>query len=474
MLLQYLSLMRQEVSLIFIAVLVLICELTVNQRYKKVVIPITLVLFGVHTILGFVPFDGGKLFGGMFATSHAQALMKSVLNVGVFIILLQSVAWLKKEVNFQKSNEFLILLFSTLTGMYFMISSGDFLMFYIGLEIASIPMAMLAAFDTFRSKSSEAGIKFLLNSALSSGILLFGISLFYAISGTIYFDDLPLYFSPVSPLFALGFIFFISGLAFKMSLVPFHLWTADVYEGSPTIVTSYFSVISKGAAAFITSILLFKVFFNQLYLWKDIIYLLSVLTMTVGNLFALRQTNIKRFLAFSSISQAGFILLGLVNVDSLGVTAIIYFILIYILSNLSAFGVVMAIANVTGKEEIKDYNGLYKTNPLLSLTMMLAMFSLAGIPPTAGFFSKFFLFTDAAKGGYYWLVFIAVLNTIISLYYYLLVVKAMFISPNEQPIERFRSDIYTRTALLITVVGIFAVGIYSPIFEYIRNIIDKF
>jgi len=167
MLLQYLSLMRQEVSLIFIAVLVLICELTVNQRYKKVVIPITLVLFGVHTILGFVPFDGGKLFGGMFATSHAQALMKSVLNVGVFIILLQSVAWLKKEVNFQKSNEFLILLFSTLTGMYFMISSGDFLMFYIGLEIASIPMAMLAAFDTFRSKSSEAGIKFLLNSALS-------------------------------------------------------------------------------------------------------------------------------------------------------------------------------------------------------------------------------------------------------------------------------------------------------------------
>ena len=177
-----------------------------------------------------------------------------------------------------------------------------------------------------------------------------------------------------------------------MSLVPFHLWTADVYEGSPTIVTSYFSVISKGAAAFITSILLFKVFFNQLYLWKDIIYLLSVLTMTVGNLFALRQTNIKRFLAFSSISQAGFILLGLVNVDSLGVTAIIYFILIYILSNLSAFGVVMAIANVTGKEEIKDYNGLYKTNPLLSLTMMLAMFSLAGIPPTAGFFSKFFHF----------------------------------------------------------------------------------
>jgi NADH-quinone oxidoreductase subunit N len=211
-----------------------------------------------------------------------------------------------------------------------------------------------------------------------------------------------------------------------------------------------------------------------MFLWKNILYLLSVLTMTVGNLFAIRQTNIKRFLAFSSISQAGFILLGLINVDSFGITVVIYFILIYILSNLCAFGVVMAIANVTNREEIKDYNGLYKTNPLLSLAMMLALFSLSGIPPVAGFFSKFFLFAAAAKASYYWLVFIAVINTIIALYYYLLIVKAMFISPNEQPIARIKSDAYTKTALLITVIGIFAVGIYSPIFEYIKDIVDKF
>ncbi len=472
--LQSFCLMRQELSLIIIALLILFLDITLNQRHKKFIIPLTLILFGVHTLLGFIPFEGGKFFGGMFVTSHVHSFMKNVLNIGVFIVLLQSVAWLRKDINSPKSNEFLVLLFSTLIGMYFMISSGDFLMFYLGLEIASIPMAMLAAFDTFRSKSSEAGIKFLLNSALSSGIMLFGISLFYGISGTIYFDELPHYFAHVTPLFALAFIFFVSGMAFKMSLVPFHLWTADVYEGSPTIITSYFSVISKGAAAFIFSLLLFKVFFNEMFLWKNIIYLLSVLTMTVGNLFAMRQTNMKRFLAFSSISQAGFILLGLINVDSLGITVVIYFMLIYILSNLCAFGVVMAISNVTGKEEIKDYNGLYRTNPLLSLTMMLAMFSLAGIPPTAGFFSKFFLFTAAAKGSYYWLVFIAVLNTIISLYYYLLIVKAMFINPNEQPIARFKSDSYTKTALLITVIGIFAVGIYSPIFDYIKDLLDKF
>jgi NADH-quinone oxidoreductase subunit N len=474
MLLQSFSLMRQELSLILLALLILVFEITISERHRKFIIPFVIVLFGLHTIMGFIPFEGGKYFGGMFITSHVHALMKNVLNIGVFIVLLQSVAWLKKDINFKKSNEFFILLFSTLTGMYFLISSGDFLMFYIGLEIASIPMAILAAFDTFRSKSSEAGIKFLLNSALSSGIMLFGISLFYGISGTIYFDELPKYFSQVTPLFALAFIFFISGLAFKMSLVPFHLWTADVYEGSPTIITSYFSVISKGAAAFIFSILLYKVFFNEMFLWKNVMYLLSVLTMTIGNLFAIRQTNVKRFLAFSSISQAGFILLGLINVDTFGITVIVYFILIYILSNLCAFGVVMAIANVTNREEIKDYNGLYKTNPLLSLAMMLAMFSLSGIPPTAGFFGKFFLFAAAAKASYYWLVFIAVVNTIISLYYYLLIVKAMFINPNEEPIAKIKSDVYTKTALLITVFGIFLVGIYSPIFEYIKDIIDKF
>lgn len=204
--------------------------------------------------------------------------------------------------------------------------------------------------------------------------------------------------------------------------------------------------------------------------WQKTIYVTAVLTMTIGNLFAIRQQNLKRFLAFSSISQAGYLLLGFIGGNQLGMASVIYYVLVYIFSNLGAFGVVAAISNATGKENIDDYNGLYLTNPGLSLVMTLALFSLAGIPPVAGFFGKFFLFTAAAEKGFYWLVLIAVLNTIISLYYYLLIVKAMFINKSESPIEKFRSDIPTRFALAVCIAGIVITGFASVIFEAIRNL----
>lgn len=466
--------MRQELGLIVIALLVLFFDLVVDEKHKRKIYLSALVLFSLHTLAGFFPFEGGSLFGGMFYTNSVLILMKNVLNIGVFLVLLMSASWLEQHGISNKSNEFLMILLTTLSGMYFMISAGDFLMFYIGLEIASIPMAVLAAYEKFRSRSEEAGIKFLLNSALSTGFLLFGLSLFYAASGTLYFDDFSKTVTQATPLIALALTFLLAGLAFKLSLVPFHFWTADVYEGSPMVVTSYFSVISKGSVAFVLGILLFKVFPAFIELWQNVIYTLAVITMFMGNLFAIRQKNIKRFLAFSSIAQAGFILLGLLHVDTFGITVIIYFILIYILSNLAAFGVAQAISVATGKESIEDYNGLYKTNPGLSLIMMLALFSLSGIPPVAGFFSKFFLFTAAAKAGFYWLVLIAVINTTIALYYYLLVVKAMFINPNPDPLPPIRSDKFLRSALFITVLGIFLTGILSPVFEYIQAIVEKF
>jgi NADH-quinone oxidoreductase subunit N len=259
-------------------------------------------------------------------------------------------------------------------------------------------------------------------------------------------------------------------MAFKISIVPFHLWTADVYEGSPVNITSYLSVISKGAAIFIFIIILFTVFPMIIGTWQKTIYVTSILTMTIGNLFAIRQQNLKRFLAFSSISQAGYILLGFIGGNQLGMASVIYYVLVYIFSNLGAFGVVVAISNATGKENMDDYNGLYQTNPKLSLIMTLALFSLAGIPPVAGFFGKFFLFTAAAQKGFYLLVLIAVLNTIISLYYYLLVVKAMFINKSETPVEKFRSDFPTRFALGICVAGIVITGFASILFEMIRNL----
>jgi NADH-quinone oxidoreductase subunit N len=312
-----------------------------------------------------------------------------------------------------------------------------------------------------------------LSAALASGVSLFGISLLYATSGSIYFNEIMATITSTN-LTLLGFVLFFTGLAFKISLVPFHFWTADVYEGAPISVASYLSVISKGAAVFILMILLFTVLKPLMHVWENIIYVLAIATMFIGNLFALRQQNMKRFLAFSSIAQAGFILLGLITGTQLGTATIIYFVLIYIFSNLAAFGVVQAISLKTGKENMDDYEGLYRTNPNLSLVMMLALFSLAGIPPVAGFFGKFFLFTAAASNGYYLLVFLAVVNVTISLYYYLLVVRAMFLRTSDQAIPYFKNKLYMRLGLLITVVGILTIGLYSPLYDYIFEISTLF
>lgn len=464
-----LLIMRHELLLTLLAVIILVLDLGVGPGHRNLILPVSIGLFFINLIIGFLPVREGTLFGGMYHTNGLIILMKNVLNIGFFIVMLQSYAWLRKEENRLKMGEFYVLLLATLIGMNFMISSGDFLMLYLGLELATIPMAALAAYVHHQTRSAEAGIKLILISALSSGILLFGLSIIYGTTGSIYFSEVKAVYSG-EPLQALGFIFFFAGMGFKISLVPFHLWTADVYEGAPVNVTSYLSVISKGAAVFIFILVLYTVFTSIDFLWKDLIYFIAILTMTIGNLFALRQKNLKRFLAFSSIAQAGFILLGIIAGSRLGMASVIYFILVYIFSNLGAFGVVAAIYNHSGKESMDDYNGLYHTNPRLSLLMMLSLFSLAGIPPVAGFFGKFFLFTSAASGGYFWLVFIAVLNATISLYYYLLVVKAMFINKNDNPIEPFRSDVSTRMGLLICTAGIVVLGFYNAVYELINRL----
>ena len=459
--------MKHELLLTIATLILLIAEIAIDN--KKKIIPFAVGIFGLHTIYGFFGNVSGEIFGGMYQNSALIILMKNILNIGVFIILLQASTWLLKEENKARISEFFILLFSTLIGMNLMISSGDFLMFYLGLELATIPMAALVAYNTDDAKSSESALKLIMSAAFSSAVMLFGVSLMYGQFGSLYFADL-LAVDMSTPVTILAFIMFISGLAFKISLVPFHFWTADVYEGAPTNVTSYLSVISKGAAVFIFSILLFTVFKSLVSVWSDILYILAVLTMTIGNLFALRQTNIKRFLAFSSVAQAGFILLGLLGTNELGMATVIYFVLIYVFTNLAAFGVVAAVENATNKVEISDYDGLYHTNPNMSLLMMMALFSLAGIPPLAGFFGKFFLFTAAAQNGYFWLILIAVINVTISLYYYLMVVKAMFINKNDNPIERIENNLYTKASFIICLVGIFVLGFYSSIFEYINSV----
>ncbi len=466
---QDILLMRHELLLSVLMLLILIIDLMLTGESRKSMIPVSLALFLGVVIIGFLPASEGSIFGGMYKTNGTTLLMKNILNIATLIVFLQSAAWLKKEENNQKLAEFFILILSTLIGMNLMISSGDFLMFYIGLETATIPLAALAAYTHHQTRSAEAGIKLILSSALSSGILLYGISMIYGTTGSVYFSEVAVKWSN-EPLNIMAFIFFFSGMAFKISLVPFHLWTADVYEGAPVNVTSYLSVVSKGSAAFVLMTVLYTVFPAMVEHWQTVLYVIAVLTMTIGNLFALRQKNMKRFLAFSSIAQAGFILLGIIGASSLGMTTTIFFVLTYVFTNLAAFGVVSAISNETGKENMDDYNGLYHTNPKLSLLLMLALFSLAGIPPVAGFFGKFFLFASAASQSFYWLVFIAVVNATISLYYYLLPVKAIFINKNENPIPAFKSDVYTRTGLIIAALGTLLIGLLSISYEYVASL----
>ncbi|OFX36858.1 MAG: NADH-quinone oxidoreductase subunit N [Bacteroidetes bacterium GWE2_40_63] len=471
--LQDLLLIRHELLLTLTALILIVAEIFIDDKSKKKIVPLALFLMIVVTAAGILFPVNGTAFGGMYQTDALRSAMKTILDIATVIIILQSYGWVSKKVNQNKTSEFYILMISTLVGMNFMISSGDFLMLYLGLELATIPIAAMAAFDRHKSNSAEAGIKLILSSALSSAVLLYGLSLIYGTTGSIYFEEVRAAFR-IEPLPILGLVFFVTGMGFKISLVPFHLWTADVYEGSPIAVTSFLSVVSKGAAVFIFTFVLYTVFAPVSAFWSQVLVVLSVTTMTVGNLFALRQENMKRFLAFSSIAQAGFILLGILGQGEQGFGSVIFFLLVYVFTNLAAFSVVAAISDKTGKENMADYNGLYKTNPNLSLIMMLALFSLAGIPPVAGFFGKLFLFSAAASNGYYWLLFVAVMNATISLYYYLRPVRAMFIEKNDNPIPTFKSDIYMRIGIAVSVAGIFLTGFISAIYEYYLSISNLF
>ncbi len=468
--------MRQEIGLLLVFLLVFLYDTFMPKKALDATAGFTTILFLLFTAASFLWGNSGSVdaFAGMYSTTSVCSMIKNILNVGVLIVLIQSCKWANGELMIMRRGEFYELLLVTLFGMYLMISARHFLLFVIGLESASLPLAAMVAFDKNRYESHEAAIKYMLTAVFSSAVFMMGLSFVYGLSGSLYFHDIALQLgSGCNTLLIVALAFVISGVGFKLSLVPFHLWTADVYQGAPTSVTSYLSVISKGAAAFAFLVILVQCF-GQFYsmVWEWMLYALIILTITVGNLFAIRQKNMKRFLAFSSISQAGYIMLGIVGCNEMGLAAMMYYILVYIFSNLAAFGVIGAIENQTGKVEMTDYNGLSRTNPWLACSMMLAMFSLAGIPPFAGFFSKFFIFTSAINQGsvaIYVLVLIALINTIISLYYYLLVVKAMYISPEEPQIATFRSACSERLGLWITVAGIVGLGIVSFFYDSIME-----
>jgi NADH-quinone oxidoreductase subunit N len=467
MLNEFLYLMKAELMIAAIIFILLFLKLGNREIKNEAMLNLINLLLIINLAAGFFYIPTGQLFGDMFYTSELVTLEKNFLNLGALIISLQSYHWLKTH---KHVSEFYILLLSTLLGMFFMISSGNLLMFYLGLELSTIPLAALSNFDLEKRQSSEAAFKMIISSAFSSGLLLFGISLLYGSTGTLDFVELKAQLNG-NPLQIFSFILLIAGFGFKISAVPFHLWTADVYEGSPVSVTSYLSVVSKGAILFVMVSVFYTVFAPIADSWYNMIFLISVATMVTGNLFALRQHNMKRFLAFSSIAQVGFILVGLSGQSAAGSSSVIYFVLIYIFSNLGAFGVVSLVSAVAKKENMDDYKGFYKTNPLLSWVLAISLFSLAGIPPMAGFFGKFFLLFAGAGKGNYLLIVIAALNMVVSLYYYLKVIKAMFMDPNENPVEKIYSSWHPKIAMAICIGGILITGVASGAYNYIHSLV---
>ena len=454
------------VSLLIVFCVDFCCSRCGSDRTKMMNILASLLLIGTAVVSA--TSEPTSAFGGIYVTSQAINVMKAILAFGSLIVVVMANPWVEK--NWKHAGEFYMLIISTLLGMFVMMSSGSFLMFFLGLEMASVPLACMVAFDRDRKESAEGAAKYILVATFSSGVMLFGISFIYAATGTLYFDDVATVVTG-SPLCIMGLAFFFSGLGFKISLVPFHFWTADTYQGAPTPVTGYLSVISKGAAAITLCTILMKAFAPMVEYWNYMLYIVIVLSITVANLFAIRQSELKRFMAFSSISQAGYIMLAVVGNGQLGVAALTYYVLVYIVANMAVFTVINVVEqNNNGRTDMAAYNGFYQTNPKLSFLMTLALFSLAGIPPFAGMFSKFFVFMAGVQNGdpmAYAVVFIALVNTVVSLYYYLLIVKAMYITKTDSPLPTFQSDSSSKIALAVCTAGIALFGVVSCIYEWI-------
>ena len=475
--------MMPEVTLMAMLVIVFIIDFATAHKAPIVITddktapsprpwfnPLVCAFMLIHILLNCCPTESATAFGGMYATTPMIGVLKTILAFGTLIVFIQARTWLSRPDSTFKEGEFYMLIISTLLGMNMMVSADHFLLFFLGLEMASVPMACLVAFDKYRHNSAEAGAKFILTATFSSGVMLYGLTFIYADAGSLYFNEVSQHLS-ATPMTVMGMVFFFSGLGFKISLVPFHFWTADTYQGAPTTITGYLSVVSKGAAAFALCTILMHVFGSLIEQWQYLLGIVIVLSITIANLFAIRQTELKRFMAFSSISQAGYIMLAVMGDSGMGVTSLTYYILVYVVANMSVFTIISAIEERNnGVTDMDAYNGLYSTNPKLAFLMTLALFSLGGIPPFAGMFSKFFVFMAALEQGSAWayaIVFIALINTVISLYYYLLIVKAMYINKSENPLPAFKSDCNTRLALAICTLGVALFGVCSYVYDWI-------
>lgn len=452
------SLLTAEIAVVLLGVTLLVVSLLAGKEARRGLGYITIA--GLLAVLGLTFSQYGTNASSFFGTwllDDYAVFMKQVLIVAALLVVLTGMDFIKSDLPSNQS-EFYVLLIFALLGMMGMASANDLITMYISLETMTISFYILVAYRLSGSKSSEAGLKYLILGALASAVILYGMSLIYGATGTTIISKMQLAGSPKAALL-LGSVMLLAGFGFKIAAVPFHMWSPDIYEGAPTPVTAFLAVASK-AAAFAAMI---RIFLGGVPLaqgdWLPVLAVLAGITMVIGNLLAIPQTSIKRMLAYSSIAQAGYLLVGLMAADTAGINGVLFYSMIYVIANMGAFAVVIAVEKAAGSDAITEFGGLWKRAPLLGSVMTICLLSLAGIPPMAGFVGKLLLFSSIMDKGIYWPAFIGFIMSMISVYYYLKVALVIWRDDPKDlsPIELSGTMRFAVVAVLILTV---ALGVY--------------
>tara|TARA_X000001036_G_scaffold290736_1_gene270147 strand:- start:104 stop:1519 length:1416 start_codon:yes stop_codon:yes gene_type:complete len=426
-------------------------------------------IIGLGLLLVFSETYDYYLFLDSYKIDNLSFFMKLLTILSGIFVLLISYKYIEK-IKIIKI-EYPILILSAILGMLVMISSNDLMVFYMGLELQSLPLYVLAAINTNNVKSSEAGLKYFVLSALSSGLLLYGCSLIYGFSGSTNFDVISSNIGSDEFGNIFGIIFILVGLSFKISAVPFHMWAPDVYEGSPTTITLFFSVVPKIAALTVFIRFLYVPFIDLFDQWQSIIVFISIASMLLGSFAAIGQTNIKRLIAYSSIGHIGYALAGLAVGTNLGIQSSIVYITIYLIMNLGFFSCLLMLKrNDVYYESINDLSGLSKNHPIISLCFLIQLFSLAGIPPLAGFFAKFYIFIAVIEQSMYFLAIVGLLATVVSAFYYLRIIKIIYFDKPNDKFDRFNSLSLKLTLSITTIILVLYFVYPSFLFKIVENI----
>lgn len=464
-------LMAPEIIVVVTAFIVLFADLVMGEQRRHLLAVIALVGLGFACAFAISLITGvGSMLGGRFLVNPVAMWFKLLFIGGAILTIAMSMDAMDGRsavpAGLGARGEYYMILLLTVAGMMFLASATDLVTLYVSLELATIPLFILTAWKR-DALSGEAGLKYVVMGALASALLIYGLGLLYGLTGHTDFHGIGIALKATSPAFWLAVALITAGVGFKMTIVPFHMWAAEVYQGAPTPITAYISVASKCAGL----LMLFQLFLNVMGRfvgdWTLLFACLAAITMTLGNVVAIVQNNIKRFMAFSAISQAGYVIMGFLAPADGGVPAMVYYMLVYMFTNMAIFAVIVVHTNQTGLEEIKDYRGLSRTNPVTALAMMIALFGLAGIPPLAGFVGKFFLFSIASKAGYHWLVAVAAVNSTISLFYYLRIVRQMYIEPVDAGAKPLAVSPILAVTIGVTAIASAVIGIIPFFYETI-------